>query len=201
MEGVRFWRIKPEIRVIGIDDGTFEPRSGGSVLLVGAVFRGGRWLEGVLRTDIEVDGMDVTERVVEMINRSRHRGQLRVIMTEGLTFAGFNVMDVHEVFRRTGLPVIIVSRKRPDMREVKRALAHLPDWRERWRLLKAAGRIYSMQSKGGASPVHVQLVGLKRSDAEQIVRWTSTRSAIPEPLRVAHIIATGIARGESVGRV
>ncbi|GAI48176.1 unnamed protein product, partial [marine sediment metagenome] len=84
---VKFWKIKPEIRVLGIDDGPFEPHAGGEVPLVGAVFRGGRWLDGVLSTTIEQDGTNATERVVEMVNRSRHRGQLRIVMADGVTFA------------------------------------------------------------------------------------------------------------------
>jgi hypothetical protein len=47
----------------------------------------------------------------------------------------------------------------------------------------------------------MQIVGITRSDAEKLVKLTSTRSLLPEPLRVAHLIATGIVRGESVGRV
>jgi len=58
-----------------------------------------------------------------------------------------------------------------------------------------------VRSKPRAAPVCVQVAGIKRADAEQIVKLTSTRSLVPEPLRVAHLIATGIIRGESVGRV
>jgi len=197
----KFWRIKSEIRIIGIDDGPFEPRAKGKALLVGVIFRGGEWLDGVLRTYIEVDGTDATQRIGDMINKSRHKGQLRVIMVDGVTFAGFNVIDIQEIFRQTGLPVIVVSRKLPDFPKVKKALKNLPDWQERWRLLRAAGKIYPVRSKPRAAPVCMQVAGIKRADAEQIVKLASTRSLVPEPLRVAHLIATGIARGESVGRV
>lgn len=197
----KFWGIKPEIRVLGIDDGPFEPHVEGKALLVGTVFRGGQWLEGILRAYIDVDGTDATQRIIEMVNKSRHKGQLRVIMVDGVTFAGFNVIDIQEIFRQTGLPVIVVSRKLPDFSKVKKALKNLPDWRERWRMLRAARKIYSVRSKPRAAPVCVQVAGIKRADAEQIVKLTSTRSLVPEPLRVAHLIATGIIRGESVGRV
>jgi hypothetical protein len=186
---------------VGIDDGPFEPRAEGKVLLVGAVFRGGRWLDGVLRAYIDVDGTNATQRMIEMVNRSRHKGQLRVIMVDGVTFAGFNVIDIREIFKGTGLPVIVVSRKMPDFRKVKKALKNLPNWRARWKMIQAAGKIYRLRSRPGAAPVCMQMAGIKRADAEQVVKLTSTRSLVPEPLRVAHLIATGIARGESVGRV
>jgi hypothetical protein len=46
----------------------------------------------------------------------------------------------------------------------------------------------------------MQLIGIKRADAESVVKISSTRSLVPEPLRVAHLIATAIVRGESYGK-
>jgi endonuclease V-like protein UPF0215 family len=40
--------------------------------------------------------------------------------------------------------------------------------------------------------VYMQTVGVSIEDAQKILRLTSTRSHIPEALRVAHIIASGI---------
>jgi len=45
----------------------------------------------------------------------------------------------------------------------------------------------------------MQIYGIEREDAEDIVKLSTTRSAIPEPVRVAHIIAAGIVTGESKG--
>ena len=196
----KFWQIKPEIRILGIDDGPFEPRAGGEVPLVGVVFRGGRWLDGVLSTTIEQDGTDVTKRVIEMINRSRHRGQLRIVMADGVTFAGFNMLDIKEVFKQTGLPAIVVSRELPNMTDVRKAIKHLHDWRERWKIIKGSGKIYPVRTKRRAAPIYMQFVGMRRADAEQVVKLSSTRSLIPEPLRVSHLIATALVRGESYGR-
>ena len=200
LQKVKFWRIKPEIRILGIDDGPFERRMKGTVPLIGTVFRGGLWLDGVLSTTIEQDGTDVTERVVEMVNRSRHRGQLRILMADGVTFAGFNVLDAKKVFEQTGLPIIIVSRELPNMADVRKAIKHLPNWRERWKIIKSSGKIYPVKTKRRAAPVYIQFVGMRHADAEHVVKLSSTRSLIPEPLRVAHLIATAMVRGESYGR-
>lgn len=201
MREVKFWRVKPEIRILGVDDGPFEPNYRGKVPLVGAVFRGGSWLDGVMITQIDKDGLDVTDRLVEMVGRSRHRGQLRVLMTDGVTFAGFNVLDVKEVFEKTGLPVIVISRELPDMADIRKAIKHLEGWRERWKFIKAAGKTYPVTTKSYEAPVYMQPIGMKREDAESVVKLSSTRSLVPEPLRVAHLMATAIVRGESHGRV
>jgi hypothetical protein len=191
LKNVKFWDIKPEIRVIGVDDGPFKPHTKGKTLLVGAVLRGGQWLDGILSTSVSVDGRDATQRIIKMVNESRHKGQLRVIMTDGATFAGFNVVDIREIFKRTGIPVVAVSRDRPNMKEIKQAIKNLPDWRARWNILRRAGNIYSVESRSGAR-IFMQIAGVKKNDAEKIIKTTATRSFVPEPLRVAHLIARGV---------
>ncbi|MEM2878388.1 MAG: DUF99 family protein [Candidatus Hadarchaeales archaeon] len=191
--------LKPEIRILGVDDGPFDPDHTGEVPLVGVVMRGGRWVDGIMRTSVMKDGTDSTERLIGMVLGSRHFEQLRVIMTEGITFAGFNVMDVSEVHVKTGLPVVVLSRELPSMRDIRKAIANVPGWRERWELIKNAGRIHPVDLKGGR--VYVQATGMRLEDAVRLVRLSSTRSIMPEPLRIAHLIATAIVRGESYGRV
>lgn len=204
MNVTEFRSIKPEIRIVGIDDGSFEPHTEGETCLVGVVSRGGQWIDGILVDEIEIDGMDSTPTIVDMINESRHKEQLRAILTSGITFAGFNIIDMGKIFEETGLPVIVVSREKPDMKSVKKALKHLPDWEERWKILSSAGDIIPVEMENSESrrgTAYIQIEGIKEEDAKKIVRRTSTRSSVPEPLRMAHLVATGITRGESVGRV
>ena len=47
--------------------------------------------------------------------------------------------------------------------------------------------------------VYMQTSGISNEDAQKIVILSTTRSAIPDPIRVAHIIAAGITTGESKG--
>ena len=127
-EVVKFRDIKPEIRVLGIDDGDFSHHEKGTVDIVGVVFRGGYWLEGIMRTEIEVDGLDATEKIVTMIKGSPHYKQLRVIMLDGVTFAGFNFVNIRELFEKVRLPVIVIVREKPNFMDIKRALKHLPKY-------------------------------------------------------------------------
>ena len=77
-------RIKQEIRVLGWDDGPFEQHhpddNPATVPVIGVVCRGGSFIDGVLRTDVTVDGFDATGKLVEAVNRSRHKGQVRILM-------------------------------------------------------------------------------------------------------------------------
>jgi len=190
----RFRSIKFEIRVLGVDDGVFIPHSKGLVDVVGVVFRGGYWLDGVMRTEIEVDGLDATEKIASMIIESPHYKQLRIIMLSGITFAGFNVVDIKELYSRTELPVIALTRDLPKMEEIKQALENLPEKEKRWKAILNAGEIIKVQTREGEEPIYMQIAGIEKEDAEKIVKITATRSNIPEPLRVAHIIASGLTK-------
>jgi endonuclease V-like protein UPF0215 family len=184
--------IKPEIRVLGVDDGAFTPHVQSQVPVVGIVFRGGYWFDGIMHTKIAVDGFDATDKIASMIIRSPHYKQLRVIMLNGITFAGFNIVDVQELNVTTELPVITVTRKKPDLAEIRQALQNLPYSEERWKTILNAGEPIEVSTINMKAKVYIQTIGLSIEDAQKILRLTSTRSNIPEALRVAHLIASGI---------
>jgi endonuclease V-like protein UPF0215 family len=185
----RFRVIKPEIRVLGIDDGKHVFRSKTKAPLVGIVFRGGLWLDGVMSTRISVDGFDATEQVTKMILASPHYKQLRVVMLSGVTFAGFNIIDIVALNQATKLPVIAVTRDKPNIQKMHDALNNLERSEERFNTLLRAGEILSVTR--GKNKIFMQTAGILSEDAQKIVALTSTRSNIPEPLRVAHLVASG----------
>ena len=170
----------------------FTPHVKGSALIVGVVFRGGYWLDGVISTRVEVDGFDATDKIASMVNGSPHHKQLRVIMLDGVTFAGFNIVDIKKLNRATQLPVIAVTRDEPDFDDINKALKKLPRSEERWKAVQNAGKITKVYTRNRKEKVYMETAGIQEEDAERILRLTSTRSSVPEPLRVAHLIASGI---------
>jgi hypothetical protein len=186
--------MKDEIRVLGIDDGYFLKQQKQSVLVVGAVLRGNRELDGVLSCSIEKDGKDATRKLSELVNNSKYKGQLRAIMTNGITMAGFNVLDLQELSRKTCLPVLSVIRKKPDHKKIERALDNFSDGNDRLALIKKAGEIYSHKS------IYFQKAGLTDRRAREIIDKTILKSNIPEPIRIAHLIASGVTYGQSTKR-
>ncbi|HNW38551.1 MAG TPA: DUF99 family protein [Methanosarcina vacuolata] len=189
------FHIKPEIRILGIDDSALLTEK---VMIVGAVFRGGDWIDGVLRSEITKDGLDATEVICNMIKKSKHYGQIRTVILDGITYGGFNVVDIQTLYRETGIPVVVVMRSYPDFEKIKSALKYLQDGEERWTIIKRAGKIERIP--GEKSSIYIQRAGIGMETVKKIIRLTSIRSNIPEPLRVAHLIATGIILGESRGK-
>jgi endonuclease V-like protein UPF0215 family len=188
--------IKKEIRIIAWDDCAFR-FSQKRVLIVGAIFRGGLFLDGLLSTRIVKDGLDATDRIASSVLSSRHYDQLSLIMLDGITLAGFNLVDIKELNRKTKLPVIVVQRKKPDMTKFKNTLRIFRDYKKRLSIVKKAGRFFSF---GKQSKIFYQKSGISNEKAEEILKITCTRSNLPEPVRVAHLIASGLS-GESRGGV
>ena len=186
--------IKSQIRILAIDD---SPLIYEKVTIIGAFFRGGEQLDGVLCGKITKDGMDATEVFIRMINGSKYHTQIRAILLDGVTYAGFNPVDITNLFNETGVPVISFMRSCPDLDKIKLALKNLPYSDKRWEIIQNAGKIYKIKQE---NPVFMQLCGVDKESAVKIITMTSTHSNIPEPLRVAHLIATGVVLGESTGK-
>lgn len=184
--------FKPETRIIAWDDCAFRFASK-RVLLVGAIFRGGQFLDGMLSCRVAKDGMDATEKIASSILRSRHYDQLSLIMLDGISVAGLNIVDLAALSRETRLPVLAVQRTRPDIGTFVAALKRLGHYEKRLQAVKGAGKIFS---HGG---ICYQKSGLSNGECREILDLTCTRAKVPEPLRVAHLIASGLS-GESRGR-
>jgi len=191
--------IKKEIRIVGFDDGPFVPRSKGKAPVIGVVFRGGDFLDGVFKTDVTIDGMDATDTLIKIINRSKHKEQLRVIMFNGITIGGFNMINISKLYEKTNLPVIAINRKMPNLKKIRTALQNFNDFKRRWKCIEDAGKIHKMKIEKNKN-LYFQFKGLKKMKIEKIIRVSCTRSLIPEPLRVAHLIASALIKGESGGR-
>jgi len=189
-ENVKFREIKREIRIVGIDDCPFFSKSPGMVRVIGVVLRGGLWIDGAMQTRVMIDGFDATEKIAEMIASSPHYHQLRIIMLNGVTVAGFNIIDIRKLFRLTHLPVLAITREKVKLDEFKNALMLLEGWSERLKIIQNLGDILKIKIR--QSELNLQTFGISRENAEKVVRISCTRGNIPEPLRIAHIIASAL---------
>ena len=213
------------MNVLGFDDGPFPREHRGDVLLVGAVCAGTR-LDGVVSGRVRRDGADATRRMVELVRASQFGASLQCILLQGIAVAGFNVVDVHGLSRALDVPVLVVARKPPDMAAVKRALFRMdPPGRPRvagatrkWRLIERAGALEPLGASRRASKrvardpagisgirtavprLWIQRAGLSVDEARHIVLATTLHGNVPEPQRLAHLIAGGITTGRSRGR-
>lgn len=177
--------------VVGFDDAPFERSHRGNVLVVGAVYAGSR-LDGVISTRVRRDGANATQRLIDCLTGSRYFDQLHAILLQGIAFAGFNVVDVRKLHQATGLPVLVVARDLPDFHAIREALLQrVLGGLRKWRLIEAAG---PMEALAG---LYVQRCGITPEDTASLLVGLQQNGQLPEPLRVAHMIAGGVTTGES----
>lgn len=186
---------------------------------MGAVCAGTR-LDGVLTTRIRRDGTDSTRRMANIVTKSQFRGHARAVMLQGIAVGGFNVVDIHELSATLELPVLVVMRRQPDLDSIRRALfgdeprgaSRVKGAARKWRLIEEAGAIERLDIAGarlvrrpsglGDRPqsIWVQRVGISIEASRRLVASTTLHGHLPEPLRLAHLMAGGITTGRSRGR-
>jgi endonuclease V-like protein UPF0215 family len=131
-----------------------------------------------------------------MLNSSKFKPHIQAILLNGIAFGGFNVVNIHSINKNTSIPVITIIRKSPDFKSIKATLKKL-GMEKKYQLMELAGKPKSIKTKHGA--VWFQYAGCTEKQAAEFIALTSTRSNIPEPIRIAHIIGQGIMLGESSG--
>jgi len=187
--------MKKQLRVIGIEDAPFDKFDPLQkyVLVVATLFRGGDFMDGLLSCHVEKDGEDATVRIIEMINDCKFKPQIQAIFLKGIAVAGFNVINPASLNKETGIPVIIVIRDYPDYKKIYAALKGIG-------MDKKIDIIKNMPKPVKIGEIYVQHVGISLEDTKELLKITCTRSNVPEAIRVAHLIASGIADGQSRGR-
>ncbi len=186
----RFKNTKRDLRIVGVDDGAFPARKNSKhhALLAAVLFQNSRIL--AVRVDrIQVDGRDANRVLTTILKTLR----FDAVMLSGISFGGFNIVDIAELVRSTHKPVIAVIGGRPDNAAVRRALRkHFSDWRERWEMVQNAGRLYTFKPLPQEPKLYFEVKGASPSFAKKAIALTATVSRLPEPIRVAGILAKGL---------
>ncbi len=187
----RAWRfVKDKTPIIGIDDGGFDrdliPSNTNQIPVFGVVMKGAAYVDGIVQCQIKKDDLNPTEILVQMILASTHKPQLQAIMLQGITIGGFGVIDIRELFEKTGIPVIVLLRKIPNFENIQLALQkNFQDAEERWQLIQKAGTPQKIQNQ---PEIYLQLAGIRQIDAARLIKKCTKVGVIPEALRIAHFI-------------
>ena len=182
--------MKKGIRILAIDGSAYRKTDADS-LIIGVIGRG-EGVEGAVSFRVAVDGSDATKKIMDSVSGSRFADQIRLMAVHGITLAGLNLVDIVKLNRGLKIPIVSIVRKKPHEKELEKAIrASKNDVGRKLSLLKAIHANSETFRKDG---FYFQCTGASKDDLVKI-----TSGAI-KFLRLAHIIANGIARGESKGR-
>ncbi len=181
--------------LLGIDDGPFEKRVQDATPIVGVVMEGPDLVEGVAVTRFPVDGDGVTDFLARWVTGLRFHEGLHGIVLGGVTIAGLAVVDVPALAEATGVPVLVVNRRDPRETRLLAAL-EAAGLAERHQFLRRCPETFQL-----GSGVYLACAGATRAGATHLVQASTGKAGLPEPLRLAHMIARAAVTGESRGRV
>jgi uncharacterized protein len=182
-------------RLLGVDDGPFRKGVDAKTPLVAALVEGGDRVEGIAIREFPVDGEDVTDFLAAWIRGLRFHPAAHGVVLGGVTIAGLAVVDLAALAEALRLPVLAVSRRDPSGHRVASALA-AAGLAARIPLLERTPPPFRVDAGMFAA-----VAGVPRERAEALLRASRGKSALPEALRVAHLVAAAVARGSSRGRV
>ena len=183
-------RLKRTIRAIGFDDAPFTRQASEPVAVAGVVCAGTRF-EGMVWTQVQPDGWDATEILSQTLLRSKFWPQVHVVLLDGISLGGFNVIDLPFLAKQLERPCVSVMRRLPNLEAIADAMRHLPQPERRLEILKRAGNIHAHP------PFYFQVCGADSAVMAQVLGQLTDRGHVPEALRLAHLITSAVVKGES----
>lgn len=181
--------MKQGVRILALNDSPFTPPDR-KTRVIGIIGRSGV-VEGVLSFSVSVDGTDSTAQIIRSIRRSRFASQIKVLALNGTVVAGLNVIDIARIKRLLKVEPIAVTRKRPHPRLLE-SVARKRSGREKAELVRKLGRGIEIRK---IARFYVQTLPKAEKPSREM-----TESCV-SLLRLAHLVASGVAKGESTGRL
>jgi len=146
-------------------------------------------VEAIRTGRVRVDGTDGTRSVIALVRSLGPLEGLRALLVDGAVVGGFNVLDLRLLHRELGVPVVAVTRRPPEFDRIRAALKKwFPRTSERrWALLRAQ-RLFPVPTEG--RPILAAAVGCSSADAVRMVQRATVQGYWPEPVRLAHLVAS-----------
>ncbi|MFB6199968.1 MAG: DUF99 family protein, partial [Candidatus Nanohaloarchaea archaeon] len=129
------------------------------------------------------DGDNASDKIIKLHDSCNNPRQIKAVLIDGISLAGFNIVNHKQIAEKLQKPVITVTSNRPNREKFREAMKNsdnydpgfeeLPEYSE---LELSAGKIY------------FQHAGVSRNEAEQILEESTLQGLIPEPIRVADLI-------------
>jgi len=181
-----FSPYKKAIRCLGIAE-SFKRTKKKSVL-AGVVMRTDLVIDGVSLTHITVGGMDATEGVIKIYKQLR-RSDINLLMLNGCIISWYNIIDLSRVYDELRVPLICVTYRESE--GIEEILKKFDDADRRIEVYRKNGKRIPMKLKTGHK-VYIRYYGLKERDVRVVLNRFTLSGSIPEPLRVAKLIARSV---------
>ena len=181
---------KKGVRVLGVAE-SFEKTESRSIM-AGVRMRGDLRIDGFGVCTPEIGGSDSTIELVSLYNRL-NRKDVRVWLLGGSVISWFNIVDISALHEATNTPVICVS-YHPSNGIEKYLREYFPiDWKLRLDILERTGDREIIELNTGHS-LYLSTAGVGINRSRKLLNMITVDGRVPEPIRVARTIASGLHR-------
>lgn len=180
--------FKPAFRVLGVAE-CFRKSQLRSV--VAAVsYRRDRVIDGVYLTFFTVGGLDATEKIISLIRESG-RKDFNIVMLNGCIVSWFNIIDIREIYRATGIPTICLTYE--ESSGLSRFISeYFPGDTLRLKMYADLGDRELVYLRATKNYVYARYHGLSSEEVRRVLEATTLSGKVPEPLRVAQSVARAV---------
>jgi endonuclease V-like protein UPF0215 family len=175
---------KPALRVLGIAESFVRHLPASRI--AGVVMRADRRIDGIALASAAVGGDDATCAVLK-IYENLDRADVNALLLSGAVISWFNIIDIHEVFEKTKIPVICLTYEESDGLG-KYIREYFPNPDEKLRSYERLGSRQMIRLKTGYD-VYVRTIGATPGDSRILINKFTLDGRIPEPVRVARLVA------------
>lgn len=183
------------MRILAIEDGGFDfveiNKKKRRALLVG-VITSDFLIEKLVISSVQVDGLDATSKLIGIVKNERIL--LDLIILGSISIAGFNLINMLQVYAALKVPLIVANSKEPKEGAIEKALRHhFPDWQERLRIIEKTEKPRKLVLSE-TECTYLQVVGISFIRARKLIKELTVFGKQPEPLRLARILAHELSR-------
>ncbi len=152
-------------------------------------------MDGFTFSRVEVGGMDATQRIVEMYE-ALNRRDINILLLNGCVISWYNVIDLNRVVNAIGLPLICVTYRDSKGLETFFKENFPEDWQRRTEVYKRNGPRTPLTLHTGHT-VYARFLSISREETSRLLNKFTFHGAVPEPLRIARLLARALMRSSS----
>ena len=181
---------KKGIRVFSIAE-SFKKENSVSVI-AGVVMRKDLIVDGVIFGNVTIGGNDATDRIISMI-RTLQRNDINLILLDGIIISLYNIIDGEEIFKTTNIPVIAITFK--DSIGISQSIKNnFPNnYENKIEIYNKLTEREKIILKTGKF-LFIRNWGISIEDSINVINAFLIQGAIPEPVRLAKMIARAYLR-------
>jgi endonuclease V-like protein UPF0215 family len=180
---------KKGIRELGIAE-SFVKGGSETSILAGVVMRTDIIVDGFTFSKATVGGMDATKKILQMYE-AFGRSDINVLLLNGCIVSWYNVLDLNKIAQTVNLPLVCVTHDDSEGLEKYFEENFPDDWQAMVEIYRRNGprKLFALHDGGS---VYARELNVSDDDTLKLLNKFTRHGAVPEPLRIARLLARSL---------